>query len=206
MFNLFSVDPKTGDLQEVQGMTDARGFLLKEHNDDGSHGTIAGDLTVNGRVFTPNQPRVKLRLPAATTSIADTTDTSLSWADPLASGPYGPAANDGGYQVGNFWDTNNPTRIKIPYNGFYFISYSIEWAGSAVGNRIVEIDIGVPIIMRTRQNGGNGGAVANTCSEILYLVAGQALVMIVQQTSGAPLNIFSGAGSSRTWLQVQKIG
>jgi len=206
MFNLYSVDPQ-GNLTEIRGMSEARGFLLREHNDDGTHAPIAGNVDVGGYLNAPNQPKVILRLAADLTVNAGSGSTA-SWADPLASGPYGISTADGGFNVGPMWDSGAPLFVKIPVTGLYHVSYQITWAGNAsTGNRTTEIDIGAALIMRHRSGAGDGVAdVVNVSAAVYPFVVGQALSMVFSNGSAANLTVRGAAGSSLTWWQVVKIG
>lgn len=208
MFDLFSVDPQ-GNQTEVKGMPEARGFLLREHNDDGTHAPVAGNFDVGGYLGAPNQPKIILRLSGNLTVNAGN-QAIPSWADPLASTPYGITTGDGGFHVGPMWDAANPTFIKIPVTGLYFVSYQITWAGNAstAGPRTTAIQPGGPAeIMRHRIGAGDGvNDVVNSCAAVYPFVAGQAMYMSCTNGSVANINIRGAAGSSLTWWQVLKIG
>jgi hypothetical protein len=141
--------------------------------------------------------RCRLYLTAATTSVADNTPTTVSW-----------TAED--YDIGPLHDlTTNPDRITIPPNGagLYLVIGQVVWATSGSTKHR-------PLTLRkngadyARSDGGSdddGDALASQIVAVIPLVAGDYLQLVVEQDTGAALNLVGGSPTQTALTAVRII-
>lgn len=138
--------------------------------------------------------RAKGYLTAATTSVANNTETSVSF-----------DAED--YDVGNLHDTlTNPSRFTIPAggDGYYAIVAQAKWATDADGVRSTRIYKNGALQAQQDQAAGTTDFTTCQASTVLPLVATDYIEMKVFHTAGAALNL-QGSDATETNLVIIRI-
>lgn len=187
--------------QLVEGL---KGYVLNQHNDDGSHGnvTASGNVVAQGYATFAGQYRCMLR-PSANIVLTTGLSQAITWSKPIIDG-----SEEGGYDIGGFWDSNNPTFISPPVDGVYLLTFNVRFENNATGVRLVEptmIGGGVQV-----DNGGVsivGDTVTNNdCARAMVIPMryGQRVYMTAFQNSGGNLNI-TASSFGETWCQLTKI-
>ena len=123
------------DQQADQDISRIRGAWAKEHNPDGSHGTIQGSLSIVGNMTATAQPRVCLY--AATQAITANTWTKVVWQAPQTLNGLIEFAYDTG---GMFISGSNWFSVLVA--GVYLVSCSLYFEIDATGTRYMGLNIG----------------------------------------------------------------
>lgn len=158
---------------------------------------------IRGTFF--GQPRTFVKI-NANQSIADSTETAVSWSEPAADA--GVQKNpDSGWNLGQMWTAGVPTKFFIKVNGLYLLNWGVRFAGNATGVRYTFATIGGTGATADLAQSRHAAAAVDTSAHqslILPLVYGNTVTINVFQSSGGPLDIVSGF--LNTWCQVTKIG
>ena len=127
----------------------------------------------------------------------------------ITSGAYNYATFDTeAYDTDNYHNnvTNN-TRLTVPTDGYYRVSWHVSWAlgagitdcwfiiNGATGDRYAGQETPNMSVSNTVQSNG---------STTVYMTAGQYVELMPFQTSGAGLNI--SAGASGTYFTIERLG
>jgi hypothetical protein len=141
-----------------------------------------------------NTMRAKTYLTAATTSVANTTETSISWTAEA-------------WDVGNLHDlATNPTRFTVPTggDGLYFVEGQVQFAANATGIRSVRIYVNGAIVARNDYPAGTTDGLSFQVTAVLALIAADYVEVKVYQSSGGALNM-TGAVETATFATLIRL-
>ncbi len=126
---------------------------------------------------------------STTQSISNNTWTSVSFSAEV---------ND----TDNFWVIGSPTRLTIPYNGFYMFGFNGVFDPNATGIREAQfyLDGGAIPAADSKPTVGSGAGTWLGMSHMHYLTAAQYLEVKVYQNSGGLLNL---TASPVAWIAFQ---
>lgn len=133
-----------------------------------------GSTAAAGRSLAPHAHRT------STLSVANSTDTTVTWQDATGNG------------LGWWSAGTNPTRVTVRAAGRYVASCFSRWAGNGTGYRTAEIRLnGSTIIGRGAQISAAAGAPTqfSVVSPPLDLAIGDYVELIVWQNSGGALDL-----------------
>jgi hypothetical protein len=127
-------------------------------------------------------------------SAATGTDTAISWTA---------AEAEHVNRFGDWWNLGtNPTRITVPYHGWYSITASLLWASNATGDRFLHLKKNGSTWLANSSNAAIATAITQTQMAIAataYLSAGDYVEIIGMQTSGGSINIESAKATVAHW-------
>lgn len=141
-----------------------------------------------------NTMRAKTYLSAATTSISNTTETSISWTAEA-------------FDVGNLHDLlTNPTRFTVPTggDGLYFVGAQAQFAASATGIRSVRIFVNGSLVAQHDSTAGTTASLSFQATALLSLVAADYVEIKVYQSSGGALDL-NGSSETETFCTLIRL-
>lgn len=141
-----------------------------------------------------NTMRAKTYLTAATTSIANTTETSISWTAEA-------------WDVGNLHDLlTDPSRFTVPTggDGLYFVEAQVQFAASATGIRSTRIFVNGSLVAQNDIPAGTTAALSFQVIALLSLVAADYVEIKVYQSSGGALDV-NGSSETETFCTIMRL-
>ena len=141
-----------------------------------------------------NTMRAKTYLSAATTSIPNTTETSISWTAEA-------------FDVGNLHDlVTNPSRFTVPTggDGLYLVNAQAQFAADADGIRSVRIFQNGSLVAQNDIAAGTTAALSFQATALLSLVAGDYVEVKVWHSAGAALDL-NGSTETETFCTVMRL-
>lgn len=141
-----------------------------------------------------NTMRAKTYLSAATTAVANTTETSISWTAEA-------------FDVGNLHDlSSNPSRFTIPTggDGLYLVLAQAQFASDADGIRSVRIFVNGSLVAQNDMAAGTTDALSFQAHALLSLVAGDYVEVKVWHSAGASLDL-NGSTETETYCEVMRL-
>lgn len=177
-----------------------------EHNEDGTHlkVTSVGNVIAGG-YGTFVQPRALVYGSGTLTSIADSTETILSWTQPKI--PDAPNVSSTGVRlghlIGGFTLGGADKSLIVPVDGLYYVASSIRWAANGTGIRELMLQWDLEDFRRYNATPTAADITVNHGSAIIPCKKGDFLSVQAFQSSGGPLNT---DGDTRCqWFQAVKI-
>lgn len=141
-----------------------------------------------------NTMRAKTYLSAATTSIANTTETAIDWTAEA-------------WDVGNLHDlVTTPSRFTIPTggDGLYFVAAQAQFAADADGIRSIRIFVNGALVAQNDIAAGTTAALSFQASALLSLVATDYVEIKVWHSAGAALDL-NGSTETETFCTVIRV-
>jgi hypothetical protein len=141
-----------------------------------------------------NTMRAKTYLSAATTAVANTTETAISWTAEA-------------WDVGNLHDlVTDPTRFTIPTggDGLYFVHAQAQFSADADGIRSVRIYVNGAKVAQDDTAAGTTDALSFQATALLALVAGDYVEIKVYHSAGASLDL-QGSSETETFCTVLRL-
>lgn len=177
-----------------------------EHTDDGHHKSITGtgNLLMSGWGGFDGQLRCRVTKPLTNQSLANNTETDLTFALPVI--PTGFLE----YDTDSMFSRDGTLVNFLPsLKGLYLVQIGVKWAASAVGVRIARVYWGTQVMLLLQQDGSANNNWMNGSCLIPFDPAdltapGKAIKVTGLQTSGGALNVL--ADVTGTWVQITKVG
>lgn len=141
-----------------------------------------------------NVMRAKAYLSAATTAVANNTETAIDWTAEA-------------FDVGNLHDlVTNPSRFTVPTggDGVYAILAQAKWASDADGIRSVRVYVNGALVAQDDCAAGTTDFVYNQAKAYHPLVAGDYVEVKVLHTGGAALNL-EGSAENETFALLLRL-
>lgn len=141
-----------------------------------------------------NTMRAKTYLSAATTAVANTTETSIDWTAEA-------------FDVGNLHDlSTNPSRFTVPTggDGLYLVLAQAQWASDADGIRSIRIYVNGALVAQNDIPAGTTDALSFQAHALLSLVAADYVEIKVWHSAGASLNL-NGSTETETYCEVMRL-
>jgi hypothetical protein len=102
------------------------------------------------------------------------------------------------WDVGDFWNAAEPTKLVVPVDGLYLFGAELEWDASATGNRFADFYLNDETIIGELTSGwalnASGGPLQHG-STVWRCAAGDEVEVRVYQSSGGDLDTVAGTAT-----------